>query len=168
MVVNDLINNAKQTYFRNEFQVSDTKDVFKKVNFLLNKTAKVFPPHESPKQLGDDFACYYSEKVKKIYQSIASIQLNLQSESQMEPQCSLSEFDHVSDQEVLEYVMKSPAKSCLLDPIPTWFMKQNVNVFVPVITNIINRSSNKQWYFPRCIKAGHNNPTYQKTVSQCK
>ena len=39
MVVNNLIDNAKQTYFRNEFQVSDTKDVFKKVNFLLNKTA---------------------------------------------------------------------------------------------------------------------------------
>ena len=115
IVVNNLIDNAKQTYFRIEFQVSDTKDVFEKVNFLLNKTAKVLPPHESPKQLGDDFACYYSEKVKKIYQSIASTQLNLQSESQMTPHCSLSEFDHVSDQEVLEYVMKSSAKSCLLD-----------------------------------------------------
>ena len=121
--------------------MSDTKDVFKKVNFLLNKTAKVLPPHESPKQLGDDFASYYSDKVKKIYQSIASTQANVQSESQMAPHCSLSEFDHVSDQEVFEYVIKKkPAKSCLLDPIPTWLMKQNVNVFVPVITDIINRS----------------------------
>ena len=151
MVVNNLIDNAKQTYFRNEFQVSDTKDVFKKVNFLLNKTAKVLPPHESPKKLGDDFAGYYSEKVKKIYQSIASTQVNLQSESQMAPPCSLSEFDRVSDQEVLEHVMKSPAKSCLLDHIPTWFMKQNVIMFVPVIADIINISLSSG-IFPGALK----------------
>ena len=36
--------------------------------------------------------------------------------------------------------MISPVKSCFLDPIPIWFMKQNSNVFVPVITDIINRS----------------------------
>ena len=35
--------------------------------------------------------------MKKIYQSIASTQVNLQSESQIAPHCSLSEFDHVSD-----------------------------------------------------------------------
>ena len=36
--------------------------------------------------------------------------------------------------------MISPVKSCFLDPIPIWFMKQISNVFVPVITDIINRS----------------------------
>ena len=57
---------------------------------------------------------------------------------QLKPHCSLSEIDHVSNQEVFEYVLKSLAKSCLLDPIQTW-MKQNVNVFVPVITAFINK-----------------------------
>ena len=59
----------------------------------------------------------------------------------------------------------TPAKSCFQDPIPTclWFMKQNVNVFVPVIKVIINRSLSSG-IFPDALK----NAIISKTVPQCK
>ena len=40
----------------------------------------------------------------------------------------------------MKYIMKTPAKSCLLDPIPTWYLKQNANLFVPILTDIVNLS----------------------------
>ena len=36
--------------------------------------------------------------------------------------------------------MKSPSKSCELDPVPTSLMKQNIDVFAKYITLIVNRS----------------------------
>ena len=50
----------------------------------------------------------------------------------------LSEFDLVSETDIMKYITKSPAKSCSLDEIPTWFIKQNAHMFVLIITDIVN------------------------------
>ena len=57
--------------------------------------------------------------------------------------------------------MKTPAKSCLLDPIPTWFIKQNVCMFVPVITRIVNCSLNTGT-FPDSLKHAIISPVIKK------
>ena len=36
--------------------------------------------------------------------------------------------------------MKSPDKSCELDPIPTWLLKKCIDVLLPLVTSIINMS----------------------------
>ena len=36
--------------------------------------------------------------------------------------------------------MESPTKSCDFDPLPTWLLKQCLDVLVPVITKIVNLS----------------------------
>ena len=52
----------------------------------------------------------------------------------------LNEFDLVSETDIMKYITKSPAKSCSLDEIPTWFIKQNAHMFVPIIIDIVNLS----------------------------
>ena len=49
-------------------------------------------------------------------------------------------FAPATEDEIYKLVSSSPSKSCTLDPIPTWMLKQNINIFVPVITKIVNMS----------------------------
>ena len=38
-------------------------------------------------------------------------------------------------------IMKSPVESCLFDPIPVWFIKQNVSMLlVPITSQIVDNS----------------------------
>ena len=55
--------------------------------------------------------------------------------------------------EVTRVLMKSPAKQCSLDPVPTWFVKRHSDILAPVITDICNASF-QQVKFPwRCKTA---------------
>ena len=52
--VNDLIDKAKQDYYRLELEGADTITVFKTVNKLLNKSAKTLLAHDSAKDLANE------------------------------------------------------------------------------------------------------------------
>ena len=43
-------------------------------------------------------------------------------------------------EEVWKIICKSPSKSCTLDPIPTWIIKDAKNELLPTITDIISAS----------------------------
>ena len=46
----------------------------------------------------------------------------------------------VTDEFVLKIINSASAKSCELDPIPTTFLYENLDILLPTITNIINTS----------------------------
>ena len=47
--------------------------------------------------------------------------------------------------------MKSPSKSCELDPVPTDLLKDIINELAPVLTGLINTSL-QQGIFPKELK----------------
>ena len=49
----------------------------------------------------------------------------------------------VTEDEVSKIIRGSPSKTCCLDPIPTQFVKQCLDLLVPIITRIINQSFEK-------------------------
>ena len=57
--------------------------------------------------------------------------------------------------------MKSPSKSCELDPVPTSLIKQNIDVFAKYITIIVNRSLSSGC-FPDSQKVAHVKPLLEK------
>jgi hypothetical protein len=57
--------------------------------------------------------------------------------TQLQP---LTQFQCLSDSEVLKLVEKSPTKSCKLDVIPTSLLKDLKQDMVPVLTKIVNQS----------------------------
>jgi hypothetical protein len=65
-----MIDQSKQSYYKSELVNADSKTVFKKVNSLLNKDTKVLPAHESAQALANDFATFFDNKVKMIYQDL--------------------------------------------------------------------------------------------------
>ena len=41
---------------------------------------------------------------------------------------------------ILCIIMKCPSKSCSLDPMPAWLVKQHLPVLTPILTKIVNSS----------------------------
>jgi len=88
--------------------------------------------------LANDFNLFFANKVAQIRADIGTSQpgnLNrtVQTASQM---CT---FQKVKDADVVCIMKCSPPKSCNLDPMPT-FLLQSCDVFVPILTNLINVS----------------------------
>ena len=46
----------------------------------------------------------------------------------------------VSDGDLYKIIMKCPSKSCSLDPMPTWLVKQHVQILLPLLRNTVNTS----------------------------
>jgi surfactin synthase thioesterase subunit len=49
-------------------------------------------------------------------------------------------WSHVQPDEVVKLIIKSPNKSCLLDAVPTWIVKEFSSLLAPFITRLFNAS----------------------------
>ena len=73
----------------------------------------------------------------------------------------LSSFSLTDEDEIRRLVGTSPNKSCDLDPLPTWLLKENINTFLPVLTSIVNTSLSSG-SFPSTIKDAIVTPILKK------
>ena len=51
-------------------------------------------------------------------------------------------FSSVTLQEIRHIILKAPSKSCELDPLPSWLLKECVDELSPIVTSIVNASLN--------------------------
>jgi hypothetical protein len=163
-VVNKLIEEAKKHHIKEKLQsAADTKSIFKVVNGLLNNCSKVLPAHDCAKKLSNDFAIFFQEKVDNIYAGLEREQSNVFNSDlyQVSVTCKPSEYDLVSEEVVTKLINGATTKSCVLDPVPTWMLKSNSSVFIPVITKIINQSLSSG-IFPDTLKHAVLNPLIKK------
>ena len=49
-------------------------------------------------------------------------------------------FTQVTLDEICKIISKSPTKSCLLDPLPTFLIKESIDILLPSITKLVNCS----------------------------
>jgi len=74
----------------------------------------------------------------------------------------LSQFSTVDQSFIDNLIWQSPNKSCSLDPIPTWLVKNLVGELTPFITELFNKSiSNAD--FPKRFRIGEITPILKKT-----
>ena len=76
------------------------------------------------------------------------------------------QFSQVSEQEVCKLISGMPSKTCKLDCVPTWLMKEHLNVFLPFITHIIN-SSFSSAIFPKSMGHALITPILKKPSLDC-
>ena len=74
----------------------------------------------------------------------------------------MSEFQALSCEDVRKIIMQFPSKSCSLDSLPTWILKDNLHVLLPFITKIVN-SSLISGVFPEILKQAIITPVLKKT-----
>jgi hypothetical protein len=168
ITVNSLIEKAKKSHYAEKFQgADDTKTMYKIVYSLLNSKCKILPGYESAEDMSNEFAMYFQNKVSKIYEDLdqevsgtGNVSVNM-FDHDVSKECGFSVYDHVTDEDVRRLIQGSATKSCLLDPVPTWLIKEHLSVFVPVITCIINASISTG-VFPSSLKHAVINPLIKK------
>ena len=143
-VYNVKLAKTKQDYFRKEISTAAKPSEKSKIcNKLLNREKKVvLPSHDTAKELAERFINYFSDKIKTIRTNLENLPTQ-QDPIDSYPEFSgipLLQFEPVSTDFVKDIIKKSPTKSCTLDPVPTWLLKQCTDELVPVLTTITNLS----------------------------
>ena len=126
------------------------------VNTLLNSNSRVLPVNDCPKELAKKFSEFFLNKVKKIRNIIDDVHIDPSSplEGRKFPSHGslLHDFRPVTEDDLLRIIMKSPTKTCALDPLPTWLLKRHSSVILPKLTEVVNASL-EQGAFPNSL--GH-------------
>ena len=131
----------KTNYFRNLISdnAHDSKKLWQILRSVLHSVPeKVLPSHASQICLANRFVTFFSDKIRKIRDSFTNTDsFTLPAPSDV-PKFDL--FKAVSEDEVRKVITKSPTKSCLLDPWPTFLVKECLDILLPSVTKLVNCS----------------------------
>ena len=136
-----LAQEKKKSYVTDKL-ASDTssKNLYAIVDNLLDNDKEVLlPTSSSDITLANEFRTYFTEKVNKIRASIRQT-----SESQCSPSCSgislLYEFIPATVEELKHIISAYKIKCSPEDPIPSFLLKENIDLFIPYWLDIVNLS----------------------------
>ena len=136
-----LVNNDKANYFRNLVRenANDSKKLWQVLHSALHSSPEaVLPSHESKKGLADRFVTFFSDKIAKIRNLFSSNDSFTRPPPPDVPNFSC--FKQVSQEKIRKIIMSSLSKSCLLDPWPTFLVKECIDILLPSITRLVNCS----------------------------
>ena len=105
----------------------------------MHRTSEtVLPAHSSDKSLADMFASFFSNKISKIRDTFATSGSFNDAPDSVPP--AFNAFMPVTEDEVYKCISESPTKSCSLDPIPTFLLKDCLDILLSSITKLVNYS----------------------------
>ena len=117
--------------------INDCRDNPRKLWRTVNAILKA-PTHQADARFNaDDFAEFFQSKVRHIRDSTAMYSPPVIQTHHCSP---LSSFDPVTDTEIRKILSTCPITTSVLDPIPSWLLKQLSHLFIPVICHLCNLS----------------------------
>ncbi len=139
--VNTVINTVRSAHYMKKIEDAgdNQRDVFNIVKELFQKCGDTpLPEYTSLAQLSENFSDFFISKIELIRTKLDSVDAI----PVIEKTCDsvLNEFSLLSTEEVRKLIVRSPCKSCSLDPIPTDLMRKCLDVLLPIITDIVNES----------------------------
>ena len=90
--------------------------------------------------------------------SVCNVDISIDGESQT---CLLNSFEPATETEIVILLKSSPVKSCELDPIPTWLLRDCPPDIIPVLTTIVIMSL-RTGVVPSHLKRAHVRPIVKK------
>ena len=118
----------------------DSRKLWRELHKTLNRVSDAtLPSHESEKSLADQFASFFTNKIKKIRDNFASSGTEYDVNPLSDPP-QITVFRQVSEDAVDKIIKASPTKSCLLDPLPTFLIKECIDILLPSLTKLVNCS----------------------------
>ena len=139
---NALVNKDKSDYYSKLISDNshDSRKLWRELHKTLNKVSDAtLPSHESKKSLADQFASFFSNKIKKIRDNFGSIGTENDIHPPSDPR-KINVFSQVSEEAVDKIIKTSPTKSCLFDPLPTFLIKECIDILLPSLTKLVNCS----------------------------
>ena len=137
---------ARMKHLKEDLEESkdDAKGLQRKLNRLLGKTETILPEASCNQQLAEDFAEFFSSKVDKIRATVLEEKEGMSSGlshlTTYGAQSALVEFEEVSEEQLKRLVKDMADKTCDLDIVPTWLVKECIDDFAPHLLKIVNLS----------------------------
>ena len=152
---NEQLAEAKSTYFTNKFEESkdDPKALFRLTrNMMGNSGDKILPVHTCKRKLANDFSAFFYKKILNIRRELGLTETHtggsvtncfFWSSTKYLYGCYWSKDMNI--------IKLSPVKSCELDSLPTWLLKEWKAELVSQITDIVNMSL-RESMIPKSLK----------------
>ena len=117
------------------------KELFHNMTALLGKTSKPsLPSVYDLQQLPGIFKDLFKNKILSIQSSFSLTARKIDDCQSAFSGAPFLFYTPVSQEIVKKIVLQTVPKTCLPDPIPTQLLYENLKVFLPTITNILNKS----------------------------
>ena len=104
------------------------------------------------------FGAFFTDKINKL-ETLSEIKIC----SFIKVVTLFSSFQLVSESEVLKFIEESPARTCSLDPWPTFLVKRCTDILLPSLTKLVHLSL-ENVFFQNLSKC-HSYITYQEDLS---
>ena len=128
-----------QTKF--EQHKGNSKALFKTINSALYRKQKSpLPPHTDEKKLATELATFFNEKIENIRKKLDNRSQRKKAIPKTFTGQKLQQFEKLETDDVRKLIKDMATKHSALDPIPTWLLKDCLDEFLPIITNIVNLS----------------------------
>ena len=148
-------------------QIADVSGDQKKLCKIVAKL--VHTDHDTPlptcdsfDALVEQFSDFFSENISKIRceftPSVSNVDIYTAGKSQT---CLLNAFEPAAETEIGILLKSSTVKSCELDPIPTWLLRDCAPDIIHVLTTIVNMSL-RTGVMPSHLKRAHVRPIIKK------
>ena len=116
----------------------DTNELFCLVKKLTGNTRQnPLPPNKTDEELAESFAKFFLSKIEKIREAFTNI---LACKAAHHDTPKFESFHPLTEMEIHTVIMKMKNKHCELDIIPTSTIKQILDAYLPMITQIVNLS----------------------------
>ena len=148
---------AREGYYKNKLDETkkDMKSMYKTLNRVLGQENQlIYPTNKNAKSVANEMSEFFINKIANIRESISQTYTPSfgKEMSQNKPDVqSFKKFSELISDDVKCLIKEANNKSCDLDPMPTWLVKECVGVLLPVLTHIINSSLNSN-SFPDSLK----------------
>ena len=133
----------KKSYYATKLDEckGNTKSLFALLNKLVGKKHEaVLPSHESTIQLAERFKFYFKDKITKIRKCFSKTNYHHQNSCFPIGHTPLTTFEHATEEEITK-IIKSHGINCSPgDPVPLLLLKNNLNLFIPIWTDLVNLS----------------------------
>lgn len=161
-----MIQEAKSDVYKDKLESASPRDMFRVVNGLIACQDKTLPSRASEKALAEECSRFFNQKVATIRAGLdASDCVYIATpDTVTRVDCQLSSFTAVTDSSLRKIIKQSPSKSCQLDPVPTWLVKDSavIEAMLPTLVSAVNGSL-ESGVVPATLKTAVVTPLIKKT-----
>ena len=139
---NKIIADTKNKFYANSINSvkENPKKLWKELNNILHRNpVSTLPDSNCSKSLADTFSSFFSDKISHIRASFPRINTFSTSNQPLNIP-AFTTFKNITEEQLLKIIQSCPTKPCLLDPWPTFLVKEYIDILIKPITTIVNFS----------------------------
>jgi hypothetical protein len=160
-----LIEEKKRNHCQEAFRSKNQKETFKLYKRLVSPPDDAaLPSGKTEQEWATDCNNFFKEKIENIHRTLQTPGNQTDANANDAVcQSSFTTFRALRNEEVKKLIQGAPTKTCPLDPLPTWLLKEEpvLDCLLPGATEIINQSL-MTGYVPRDFKIAHVRPKLKK------